>query len=281
MTHAHRLLLKWARTLHVYLTLFGFVLLLFFAVTGFMLNHENWFLPAQTTVGKLPPELLLAPAENRDAIIEALRADFGVAPEMEVEAFEVAADSVRVVLKSPTGDATATIRRSDGETVATIDSDSQSREHVTIVEGKLPVDLLVPADPAKALPIVERLRKDFQARGEVNVPPTYEKETESFAVVFKAPGYHAKATIRAGDGYTKVVHQARGLSGVLLDLHRGKESGGAWSFVIDGTSILFVIVSITGLILWSSLKSRAQHGLAILLTGLALTLAVYFASVPR
>ena len=34
MIHAHRLLLKWARLLHVYLTLFGFVLLLFFAVTG-------------------------------------------------------------------------------------------------------------------------------------------------------------------------------------------------------------------------------------------------------
>ena len=43
MSHGHRLLLKWAHTIHVYATLFGFTLLLFFAVTGFLLNHEDWF----------------------------------------------------------------------------------------------------------------------------------------------------------------------------------------------------------------------------------------------
>jgi len=42
--HVYRLVVKWARTVHVYLTLFGFGLLLFFAVTGFMLNHEDMFL---------------------------------------------------------------------------------------------------------------------------------------------------------------------------------------------------------------------------------------------
>lgn len=76
-------------------------------------------------------------------------------------------------------------------------------------------------------------------------------------------------------------HESRGLVGLLLDLHRGKTSGPAWSFVIDGVSILFVIVSATGLVLWSSLRSRAQHGLAILFVGAAVALAVYFATVPR
>ena len=69
--------------------------------------------------------------------------------------------------------------------------------------------------------------------------------------------------------------------GVVLDLHRGKTSGDAWSFVIDGVSILFVIVSITGLILWSSLRSRAQYGIAVLLLGAAVGLVVYFVWVPR
>ena len=32
MTHAHRTLLKWARLVHVYLTLFGCLLILFFAI---------------------------------------------------------------------------------------------------------------------------------------------------------------------------------------------------------------------------------------------------------
>src|SRR5262249_11434660 len=129
--------------------------------------------------------------------------------------------------------------------------------------------------------IVERLRKDFGCRGEVNGPPRYEKESESFGVVFKAPSYQATATIRATDGHTKVTHQSRGIVGICLDLHRGKESGASWSLVIDGVSVLFVVVSITGLILWSSLRGRAQNGLAILLLGLAVSVAVYFVYVPR
>ena len=44
MSHGHRILLKCARLVHVYLTMFGCLLILFFAVTGFMLNHEDWFL---------------------------------------------------------------------------------------------------------------------------------------------------------------------------------------------------------------------------------------------
>ena len=54
-----------------------------------------------------------------------------------------------------------------------------------------------------------------------------------------------------------------------------------WSFVIDGVSVLFLIVSITGLILWSSLRGRAQHGLAVLTAGLGFALVVYFLWVPR
>ena len=147
--------------------------------------------------------------------------------------------------------------RDTGETAVTNNTDKQSRERITIVEGKMPVELLVPDDPSKELPIVEKLRKDFGARGEVVGAPRYEKESESFGVVFKAPGYLATATIRAADGQTKVTHQSRGINGIFLDLHRGKDSGIEWSFIVDAVAILFVIVSVTGFILWSSLRGRA------------------------
>ena len=280
MTLAHRLLLKWARLIHVYVTLFGFVLMLFFAVTGFMLNHETWFLPSQTALGKIPTEMLKAP-EDRDAIVEALRGDFGIPATMDVDAFDASGDPIHVTFRSKQGGAKAVIQRTDGATEVTLETDSQSRERVTIVEGKLPPELLAPGDDSKALPIVEKLRKEFGARGEVVVPPQYEKETESIAVQFKAPGYEANVTIRAGDGHTRVTHRSRGINGILLDLHRGKESGVPWSFIVDGVSVVFVIISITGLILWSSLRGRAQHGLAVLAVGLAVGLAVYFVWVPR
>src|SRR6267154_2713222 len=33
----------WTRTIHIYLTMAGLGLMLFFAVTGFTVNHEDWF----------------------------------------------------------------------------------------------------------------------------------------------------------------------------------------------------------------------------------------------
>lgn len=280
MTQAHRWLLKWARTLHVYLTMFGFMLILFFSVTGFMLNHENWFLPTQTVSGVIPKEYLSDP-EDREAIYASLRGDFGVPLDLEVVDFVKEVDSIRIHFKGSDGWAEAVIQREDGSTTVTHNTDSQSRERISIVEGIMPADLLVPDDRSKELPIVEKLRKDFGARGEVNGAPKYEKESESFSVIFKAPGYLATATIRASDGYTKVTHQSRGINGILLDLHRGKDSGAHWSVVIDAVSILFVVVSITGIILWSSLRGRAQHGFAVLVIGLVLSLIVYFLWVPR
>ena len=197
MSPAHRLLLKWSRLLHVYLTLFGFVLLFFFAATGLMLNHEDLFSPAEpqrsTMNGLIPAELLREPDR---------------------------------------------------------------------------------------LGVVERLRKEFGARGEVDGFEV-EKELETIRVKFKAPSYFAEAVIKTEEGEVEITHESRGVVGILLDLHRGKTSGEAWSLVIDGVSILFVFVSITGLILWSSLRSRAQAGLLVLILGAVSTLGVYFVWVPR
>src|SRR4249920_261957 len=106
MNQAHRQALRWARTLHVYLTLFGFVLLLFFAVTGFMLNHENWFLPRQTVSGVLPTAWLGNPVA-REQILEKLRDDFGVAGELD--SFDATDETVRIIFKSEEGRAAANV----------------------------------------------------------------------------------------------------------------------------------------------------------------------------
>lgn len=40
----------------------------------------------------------------------------------------------------------------------------------------------------------------------------------------------------------------------MTDLHKGKSAVWVWGLLIDGISILLLIISATGLILWSSLK---------------------------
>ena len=46
MSPVYREVIRWARNVHLYLTLIALALVLFFSITGFMLNHEDWFVPA-------------------------------------------------------------------------------------------------------------------------------------------------------------------------------------------------------------------------------------------
>ena len=82
------------------------------------------------------------------------------------------------------------------------------------------------------------------------------------------------------DGKLDVTYEYRGAVAVLLDLHRGKATGTAWSLIIDGVCLLVLIVATTGLILWQSLRGRGHYGLLVLGLGLALGVGVYFAFVP-
>jgi hypothetical protein len=194
MSHGRRLLLKWARLVHVYATLFGLLLILFFAVTGFLLNHEDWF-------------------------------------------------------------------AGDGP-------------HTSTTAGAIPTGQL--KEPDK-LAVVEALRKDFGVRGALD---SFEAEPDTLRVVFTGPGRRDEAQIERADGQTTVTHLTRGLLGIVLDMHRGKSTGAAWGLIIDGVSVLLLTVSATGLILWSSLRNRARHGLAVMALGLLAAVGVYVLFVP-
>lgn len=115
---------KWARTLHIYLSMLGLMLLVFFAVTGFMLNNRDWFGLDQvvTTIrrGVLPPQLLAAQPADRLAVVEKLRADFHITGALD--SFDDAEEELRVTFKSPARKAEAVIRRPDGQCVVTFET---------------------------------------------------------------------------------------------------------------------------------------------------------------
>jgi len=137
MSHIRRWLIKWARTTHLYVTLFGLALLVFFAVTGFMLNHEDWFVATEpqtrTIKGEMPISLLgtigkegeeeeqpIAPVPaDRLAVVELLRKDFGAIGALS--SFEEQED-IRVVFKRPGTEVEAQINRQDGQTEMTVRS---------------------------------------------------------------------------------------------------------------------------------------------------------------
>ena len=118
------------------------------------------------------------------------------------------------------------------------------------------------------LAVAERLRAAHRLQGMVT---EFLVDDAQCLVVWKGPGYAADATIERADGRYRIEEQRRGLWAVLDDLHKGRDCGPVWSFVIDASAVALAFLSLTGLWLLLYLKKRRRAGL---LTALVGTLAV-------
>jgi hypothetical protein len=89
------------RTLHVYLTMLGLLVMLLFGVTGFTVNHEEWFgatLPRTTDTEGTTPRELLAKADAL-RIVEHVRSTWRVSGAMAD--YDAAGDRVSIAFKEP------------------------------------------------------------------------------------------------------------------------------------------------------------------------------------
>ncbi len=105
---------KWSRTLHIYISMLGLLAVVFFSVTGIMLNHEEWFGFAEPRIVKKEGVMSEAMAKPPDKllIVEKLRKDFSATGAMD--SFEMEDDQLRVSFKSPGRHTDATLTRADG-----------------------------------------------------------------------------------------------------------------------------------------------------------------------
>jgi hypothetical protein len=136
MSPAYRRLLKASRTAHLYLTLFGLVLIVFFAVTGFMLNHEDWFglgEPRERTAEGVLPTAVLNPVDKFEAS-EAIRREFGTAG--VVNSFRIDDDTIEVEYLRPGGRAVAEAQRDTGRTVVTFEERGWAGVMTDLHKGK-------------------------------------------------------------------------------------------------------------------------------------------------
>lgn len=112
--HRRRLLRKWSRTFHIYLSMLGLLGILFFSATGLILNHEEWFRLAEPHVrkveGTIPMALLKEP--DKLGIVEKLRNEFGAGGALD--SFESQDDQITVVFKAPARRVQAGIDRAKG-----------------------------------------------------------------------------------------------------------------------------------------------------------------------
>ena len=191
---AKKFAVTWARWLHIYLSMASFAILLFFAVTGLTLNHQDWFAKQQRTVsykGSLDRSWL----------------------SKEVAKLEVA----------------EALRRAHG---------------------------------------IKAALTDFRI------------DDTQLAVNFKGPGYTADTFIDRDTGAYEVTETRMGWGAVINDLHKGRDSGHAWSVLIDASAVLMTLVALTGLALIFFLAKWRRTGLIALAVGALLCYGLYAVFVP-
>jgi hypothetical protein len=94
------------------------------------------------------------------------------------------------------------------------------------------------------------------------------------SLTFRAPGYSADAFIDVRDGSYKLTTSYQGAVGVLNDLHRGRDAGNAWAWLIDASGIFLVFLSLTGLGLLFYLKKVRIKGLLVMTAGAGLVIGL-------
>jgi hypothetical protein len=92
------------------------------------------------------------------------------------------------------------------------------------------------------------------------------------SVTFKAPGYAADCFFEMSDGSYRLTVASQGAIGWLNDLHRGRDAGGAWSWLIDVSGVFLTLLSVTGLGLLVYLKKLRVSALLTMVGGCALTI---------
>lgn len=144
----------------------------------------------------------------------------------------------------------------------------------TTEKGMLHAAWVNPTDTTRIakLEVVEYLRKTNQLKGELS---EFRIDDAECSLSFKGPGYGADVFIDRTTGAYEISLMRAGAVGILNDLHKGRDSGKSWSWVIDISAILMTLVSLTGLILILYIKRKRVSGLTWAVIGLLLSILVY------
>lgn len=133
--------------------------------------------------------------------------------------------------------------------------------------GTLPAGW-ISGDQVNWLVVAETLREQQHLQGRAGNTRLQGDEAD---ISFLAPGYSADAYIDTRTGrYTLSVLQ-QGPLAVLNDLHRGRDAGVAWKWVVDLSGVVLALISATGLGILLLMKKTRRPASLVMGAGLVLT----------
>ena len=127
------------------------------------------------------------------------------------------------------------------------------------------------------LDIVEFLRKTHNVKGYVS---EFRIDDSEVSVSLKGPAYSCDAFIDREKGTYELTEIRMGIVAVMNDLHKGRDSGSGWVWIIDVSAVFLILVSLSGLILLCFIKKKRVAGFITGFIGLLICYLIYVIFVP-
>ncbi|SEC50594.1 PepSY-associated TM helix domain-containing protein [Terriglobus roseus] len=150
-------------------------------------------------------------------------------------------------------------------------------EVVRNLNGSLSAKEMGPKDHPDTLAIVEHIRAKDGVHGAVS---DLRVEDDQISFSFRGPGYSADTTVTRADGTYNIVETRAGFIAVINDLHKGRDTGKVWSWIIDASAILLTLVSLSGLVLIFFVYKKRVSGLFLAGVATVVCLMLYKLYVP-
>lgn len=150
-----------------------------------------------------------------------------------------------------------------------------SQQKTTVRHGVADVRIL--QGEVDKLGLVEMLRSREHLHGAVGDVRVDDQQVE---VSLRAPGYTADTFVDRATGKYDITEVSSGFVAVVNDLHKGRDSGKVWGWLIDASAVLLVLVSLTGLVLIWFVYKRRLSGLILAALGTAMVALLYRCFVP-
>lgn len=132
------------------------------------------------------------------------------------------------------------------------------------------------AEPDK-LAIVEFIRSKYDVRAAVR---DFQFDEYQINISFAGPGYTADVSIDRQTSDYQFNELRLGITAIINDLHKGRDTGTVWSIFIDISAILLVFISISGVLLLVWLKRLWRSGLYTIIAGTLLIIVLTWVSLP-
>lgn len=150
----------------------------------------------------------------------------------------------------------------------------QRKSTLTESKGVVDSNWVNAADTLKIqkLQLAEFFRERYKVKGAV---ADFRIDEQEISFSFKAPGYQADAFIDRHTAAYTLMQNSQGLMGFVNDLHKGRDTGKVWAWVIDVSAILMTLISLTGLVLLLFIKKKRMAGIILLVAGALLMYLLY------